>query len=138
MTFRAYHVQMTHRLDITAIIGSRTHTKDQLMQVRALVGPRIYSSNKESVFISGGCSSGADFWCKYFCNQYGRKYLEAPAFWHKPNHGAIWMGAGQARNRLIVDVSNRVIAFWNGASRGTKGAIDYAESIGCPVEIVTI
>lgn len=44
-------------------------------------------------------------------------------------------GVFQQRNEWIVDHSNRVIAFFNGAHGGTKNTIDYAENRG--IEVIT-
>ena len=44
-------------------------------------------------------------------------------------------GVFQQRNEWMVDHSNRVIAYYNGAPGGTKNTIDYAQNKG--VEIVT-
>ena len=35
--------------------------------------------------------------------------------------------AGLNRNKLLVDYSDYVIAFWDGKSKGTKDSIDYAK-----------
>ena len=44
-------------------------------------------------------------------------------------------GVFQQRNEWMVDHSNRVIAYFNGAPGGTKNTIDYAASIG--IEVIT-
>jgi hypothetical protein len=41
------------------------------------------------------------------------------------------------RNVEIISMSDKVIAFWNGASRGTKFVIDYAKARLKDLEIVT-
>ena len=40
------------------------------------------------------------------------------------------------RNKKIVDYADKVIAFWNGSSKGTLSVIKYAEKIGKACEIV--
>lgn len=44
--------------------------------------------------------------------------------------------AGPYRNEAIVRMVDRVIAFWDGESRGTKSTIDLAERYGKPVEVI--
>jgi len=41
--------------------------------------------------------------------------------------GARWAGkmAGYQRNSTILDIADRVVAFWDGTSHGTKQGIDY-------------
>ena len=44
-------------------------------------------------------------------------------------------GVFQQRNEWMVDHSNRVIAYYNGAAGGTKNTVDYAKGKG--IEVVT-
>jgi hypothetical protein len=41
--------------------------------------------------------------------------------------------AGPMRNRRLVGDVHYLIAFWDGASRGTRDSIEYARSVGKPV-----
>jgi hypothetical protein len=58
-----------------------------------------------------------------------------PAKWKRAD-GTINKGAGFARNGLIAAEADRVVAFWDGSSRGTKDTIDKARKAGKRVEIV--
>lgn len=40
------------------------------------------------------------------------------------------------RNQWIVDAADRLVAFWNGRSRGTVDTIEKADKKGIPVDIV--
>ena len=40
------------------------------------------------------------------------------------------------RNKKIVDYSDKIIAFWNGRSKGTLSVIKYAEKAGKPCEVI--
>ena len=40
------------------------------------------------------------------------------------------------RNQKIVDYADKIIAFWNGHSKGTLSVIKYAQKIGKPCEII--
>jgi hypothetical protein len=40
-----------------------------------------------------------------------------------------------ARDRYMVDLADRVLALWNGSSRGTKAGYDYAVKAGKPVDL---
>lgn len=50
-----------------------------------------------------------------------------------------WQAHGKAadpiRNRTIVEHAEKVIAIWDGVSKGTKGTIDYARRICRPVDL---
>lgn len=43
--------------------------------------------------------------------------------------------AGHVRNPTIIDLADRVVAFWDGRSKGTAGGIYYANKIGRPISI---
>lgn len=43
--------------------------------------------------------------------------------------------AGYRRNVAIVAVAHRVVAFWDGQSRGTKHTVDIARKAGKPVDV---
>lgn len=45
-------------------------------------------------------------------------------------------GAGLVRNRRIVHNSERLVAWWDGTSRGTKFTIDFAASLGREVLVM--
>ena len=40
------------------------------------------------------------------------------------------------RNKQIVDYADKIIAFWNGSSKGTLSVIKYAKKTGKPCEII--
>lgn len=42
-----------------------------------------------------------------------------------------------ARDRAMADACNRVLAIWNGESRGTKYTYDYARRLGKPGDLIT-
>jgi len=35
----------------------------------------------------------------------------------------------------MVEIADRIIAFWDGKSRGTASVIEYAKEIGKPIEV---
>lgn len=44
--------------------------------------------------------------------------------------------AGFMRNHDIVNAADRVVAFWDGESRGTAHSIELAQAAGKPLEII--
>lgn len=56
----------------------------------------------------------------------------------KPEYAKYGKSAPLIRNEIIVDVSEMVIALWDGKSRGTKYVIDYAHKTGKHVEVYII
>jgi len=106
-----------------AIIGSRTFKNYQVLK----------NNLKQwhiSEIISGG-ANGADI----LAEQYAReKNIKLSVF--KPDYSKYGRIAPLKRNRLIIEVSDFVIAFWDGKSKGTKNAIDYANKLKKPVKII--
>lgn len=82
-----------------------------------------------TVVISGG-ARGADSLAETWARRNG---VETQIF--LPDHKK-YRHAFHHRNRLIAEACERLIAFWDGKSTGTKYTIDYARRIGRPVEIV--
>ena len=103
-----------------AIIGSRNVTV-------ADVG-RYVSEGDE--IVSGG-AKGVDSCASEYARENG---LKLTVF--LPQYERYGRAAPIIRNKEIVDYADKVIAFWNGSSKGTLSVIKYAEKTGKPCEIV--
>ena len=53
-----------------------------------------------------------------------------------PQYERYGRAAPVMRNKEIVDYADRIIAFWNGRSKGTQSVIQYARKKGKPCEVV--
>ena len=53
-----------------------------------------------------------------------------------PEYGRFGRAAPIVRNKQIVDYADKVVAFWDGSSRGTHSVIQYAQKVGKPCEVV--
>ena len=98
-----------------AVVGSRDFDLYDLMEKYL---NKIHSIEPITIIISGG-AKGADLlsekWAKE--NNINIKI-------YKPNWGKFGKKAGYMRNVDIVQNADKVIAFWNGTSKGTKHSID--------------
>lgn len=56
-----------------------------------------------------------------FAEERGIKLIE-----HLPDYGKYGRSAPKVRDMQIIDDCDKVLAFWNGKSRGTKFTLDYA------------
>ncbi len=108
-----------------AVIGSRCFDDAEL--VASVLTPLL-----PFVLVSGA-ARGADTLGEAFADQCGLDKLIFPAEWKK--HG---VGAGYLRNITLIDHSDEVIAFWNGHSRGTKHAMDYAREQGKFIRAISV
>ena len=77
----------------------------------------------ELVFVSGGCR-GADMLGERFANENGYKIER-----HIANWKLYGRSAGPKRNKEMVEVSDYVICFWDGKSKGTKTTIEFAKRL---------
>ncbi len=96
-----------------AIIGSRNLKVYDLEK---------YLPDNVTEIVSGG-AVGIDTCAENFAKQNGIKLTV-----FKPKYEKYGRGAPLKRNLQIIDYSDRVIAFWDGKSRGTKYVIDNCKS----------
>lgn len=100
-----------------AVVGSRSFSDYGLLCERL-------SDIPIGRLVSGG-AAGADSLVEQYAKDNGIDILVIKPDWQR--HGR---GAGFIRNKIIVDTSDMVVAFWDGASRGTKDSMDHAEKTG--------
>lgn len=104
---------------LVAIIGSRN----------LLVRIKDYIPEGMTEIVTGG-ASGVD--------QCAEKYADdnnIPKLIVKPEYMKYGRRAPLVRNEIIVDCAELVVAIWDGKSKGTKHAIDYAKKINKPVNV---
>lgn len=104
-----------------AIVGSRSYPYPDT--VRAYVN----SLPLNAVIVSGG-ARGVDSVAEATAKARGMKALIFPADWAR--HGK---QAGFLRNQDIIAVCDRLVAFWDGQSRGTAHSLWLAQQAGKPV-----
>lgn len=105
-----------------AIIGSRSIKSIDLNE---------YVSDNDEI-VSGG-ARGIDTLAAEFARQRGIKLTE-----FLPEYEKYGKAAPIIRNKQIVDYADKVIAFWDGKSKGTKHTVEYAEKINKSCDIFII
>ncbi|MBQ7969055.1 MAG: hypothetical protein IJ292_04460 [Clostridia bacterium] len=103
-----------------AIVGSRGVAVNDIGR---------YISDIEEI-VSGG-ANGVDSCVAEYAKENGIKITV-----FLPQYERYGRAAPIIRNKEIVDYSDKIIAFWNGSSKGTLSVIKYAEKTGKPCEIV--
>ena len=111
-----------------AIIGSREVGKIDFAQELE----RLINLQQGDIVISGG-AKGIDSFAAQYAKEKGFRLIEIRPDFEKNGRSATFI-----RNRTIVDNADMVIAFWDGASKGTKYTIDYAKRNDVKTLIVTI
>ena len=103
-----------------AIIGSRNICIKDFSQYLG-IGDEV---------VSGG-ANGIDTCAADYARKNGLLLTEFLPEWER-----FGRAAPIVRNKQIVDYADRVIAFWNGTSKGTLSVIRYAQKTGKPCEVV--
>lgn len=107
------------------VIGSRSFNDFELMRKELDKIPNI------TLIVSGG-ASGADILAERYA-----KNRRIPTKIFYPDWKKFGKRAGYLRNSDIVRNSERIIAFWNGVSSGTRDSIKKATELGIPVTVIT-
>jgi hypothetical protein len=113
--------------DSVAVVGSRTFN-DYPLVVRILDPMK----DQISMLISGG-ADGAD--------KLGERYADAhgiPKQIYYPDWDGYGKSAAFLRNQTIADECQRMVAFWDGKSRGTQDVIGRAVQAGKVVLLVPV
>ena len=84
------------------------------------------------IFVSGTCK-GADLLGEKYAIENGFEIERYPAQWN-----ICGRGAGIRRNEQMAQVSDIVICFWDGKSKGTKSMIAFAKKYNKSLFIKTV
>lgn len=103
-----------------AIVGSRKLT---------ITDMDAYISDCEEI-VSGG-AIGVDSCAAEYAKKNG---LKLTVF--MPQYERYARAAPIVRNKTIVDYADKIVAFWDGKSKGTLSVIKYAQKTGKPCKII--
>lgn len=110
-------------MDKIAVVGSR-NWKD-LLKIKNFID----TLDEETVVISGG-AIGVDRAAEQLAKMRGLETKIFPADWKKYGRSA-----GMRRNNDIVNEADRIVAFWDGESKGTYHTICLSAKAGKPLLI---
>lgn len=119
---------------IVAIVGSRPNlswTEGHQTRARNAVYGCIARLPPEDDIVTGD-AEGVDTWVRLAAVR-SRVVIQVIPAWTRESRSA-----GPMRNRRIAAICDRMVAFWDGASRGTRSAIEAAVAIGKPVHLVLV
>lgn len=106
-----------------AIIGSRTIDS---IEIKDFIHDDI------TAIISGG-AVGVDCIVKEYTKALGIEYIEI-----LPEYNRFGKVAPIKRNESIAEQADKVIAFWDGKSKGTEYTINYCRKIKKPCEVIRV
>lgn len=107
-----------------AVVGGRKFTNYNLLK------STLEKENYIGVLISGG-AKGADQLAERYALE---KNLPMQVF--RPDWDQYGKQAGFIRNKKIVEACDKLIAFWDGQSKGTSHSIYLARNAGKEVKVV--
>lgn len=91
---------------------------------------KLFPKPDGKLLIVSGAARGADRLGEDFAYKYELPFIQFPADWDK--HGK---SAGYIRNSEMSRYADRLVAFWDGKSRGTKNMIELMLRSGKPVDV---
>ena len=103
----------------------------------AVIGSRGISAVDIGIHISDGDEivSGGAVGIDSCAAEYAEKNgLKLTVF--LPQYERYGRAAPIIRTKLIVEYADKIVAFWDGKSKGTLSVINYAKKIGKPCEII--
>ena len=114
------------------IAGCRDY--NNYAEAKAFLDLCLCNLRKENdLVILSGAAAGADLLGERYAAENGYAVERYPADWNRYGKSA-----GPRRNKQMAQASDYVICFWDGASRGTKSMIDYAQQYDKPIRIKRI
>ncbi|MGN1412241.1 MAG: hypothetical protein ACI4WH_07035 [Oscillospiraceae bacterium] len=108
---------------VLAIIGSRSINNIDISK---------YIPNNVEMIVSGG-AYGVDTLAQLWAEK-----NHIPIKIYYPQYNKYGRNAPLVRNRLIVENSHEILAFWDGVSHGTMYTINYAKKLNKIVYIILI
>ena len=103
-----------------AVIGSR----DMMPNIEKIIRDIQKITDEKPIIISGG-AKGTDQQAKIAAKKMEWEYIE-----YRPNYELYGTPATIIRNRQIIEQAEYILAYWNGESKGTAQAIEYAKKKG--------
>lgn len=108
------------------IVGSRKFNDYEKLKA-------VLDSYEDITEIVSGGAKGADGLAKKYAEE-----KNIPLTEYRPDYKKFGKAAPLKRNTTIIEESDKVIAFWNGKSKGTKDSISKAEERNVPVSVKLI
>ena len=115
-----------------AVVGSRNYNNYEEAEKYIDACISNIKNNYILIFVSGGCK-GADLLGERYAQENNFKIERYLAEWNI--YGKY---AGPKRNELMAEISDYIICFWDGKSRGTKSMIEFAKQKNKPIRIKRI
>lgn len=90
----------------------------------------------EEIIIVSGKARGADRLGERYAKERGLDIDPYPADWNRQPDGSYDKSAGYKRNVKMAENADALVAFWDGASPGTKSMINIAKRKGLDIVVL--
>jgi hypothetical protein len=113
------------------IAGGRDFSNYEMLKQWAdyLLKDKVAQGSK--IIIISGTANGGDKLGERYAKERGFDIIAKPADWDR--HGK---SAGYKRNVEMAETGDALLAFWDGASRGTNHMINIAKERGLPYRVI--
>ena len=91
-----------------------------------------YIPKNTTIILSGG-AKGVDLLAENYADKHNLSKIIL-----RPQYSLYGKAAPLKRNEELVAISDKILVFWNGVSKGTKHTINYAKKLNKDLEIVII
>lgn len=125
-----------------AFVGCRPESWRDVERVKRVVRSRVWDAfhnhhGSDTLTFVSGRGRGVDTWAEEAFDEVITKHphLVAKRIF-RPDWNTYGKGAGFQRNGQIVAASDRVVAFWDGKSKGTKDTMDKALNAQVELEVL--
>lgn len=115
------------------VVGSRTFHNYTLLQKKL---EEELNRTSESIEIVSGGAKGADNLAKEFARLHKLTYREFPANWNLYGKSAGYKRNEEMHKYISEKRNRKIIAFWDGKSKGTKSNFELAKKYGNEIEVV--
>ena len=120
------------KMKYVLVVGSRTFRDyEQLAEVL----DRVAQGYEKITIVSGG-AQGADALAKRYAKEKGYGYKEFPAEWDKYGKSAGYKRNEQMHEYIAQFDDRKVVAFWDGVSKGTQHSFDLAKKYNNELEVI--
>lgn len=90
----------------------------------------LLSGIDDEVLIISGGAKGGDFLGERYAREHGLAVIVYSAVWEKYGPKQT-----QSRNEQMAAITDRLVAFWDGQSKGTDFLIQFMRQLGKPVDV---
>ncbi|MBP3267603.1 MAG: DUF2493 domain-containing protein [Ruminococcus sp.] len=116
------------------VVGSRSFCD---YKYAAHILDKVANSHKDIVIVSGG-ADGADALAKRYAAERDFEYVEFPADWKTYGKSAGYIRNEEMHKYIAQFKTRKVIAFWDGVSKGTAHSFKLAEKYNNEIHVIKV